>query len=346
MQCVKRQCALSEKIRPDMRATIFKNRVLSLSYVFLVLSLCIPEDAKAQFPVFKASVKNELAFQEIPSASGIVKFQDSYYVIGDDSPYLFQLDSAFRLVKKIEIFGTKHLQNGRLPKKEKPDFECITVVPWGNDEDLLVFGSGDGKERHVLVRIDIDEGRARVESYSLKGFYKYLRKIIHADELNIEGAGFWNNALILLNRRDNALFMVDLDDFKAYVKGKDRDHLKVSTKVLKLPSINGMSARFSGLSVLPDEDIMVFSASVENDPNWIVNDDIVCSYVGIIDLKQLDNDEPICELIKKDDLPIKEKVESLNMISKNDRAMELVGVIDNDDGSSKLIEIAFEKVLE
>jgi hypothetical protein len=326
-----------------MRLGISNNQFLTFLYI-LSLSFFVPKNTMAQFPVFEASVTDEINFQNMPSASGIVKFQDSYYVIGDDSPYLFQLDSGFQLIKKIEIFSTKELQDGRLPKKEKPDFECITVVPWGNDSDLLVFGSGDGEEREVLIRIDIDEGKERVESYSLKNFYEYLHKESTGDEeLNIEGAGFWDNHLILLNRTDNTLFMIDLDDFKEYVKDKNNDKPKVESIVLKLPSINGISARFSGVTVLPDEDIIIFTASVENDPNWIVSEDIVCSYLGIIDLNQLDNNEPICKLIKKNDIPIKEKVESVYVIKKNETVIELAGVIDNDDGSSKLIEIEFKK---
>ena len=304
----------------------------------------MPKNGMAQFPVFEARVSNEISFQNMPSASGIVEFQDSYYVIGDDSPYLFQLDAEFQLIKKIEIFSTKKLQDNRLPKREKPDFECISIVPWGNDDDLLVFGSGDGKEREVLVRIDIDEGKERVESYSLKDFYKHLGKSLKGNkELNIEGAGFWDNQLILLNRGDNTLFMIDLDDFKEYIKGKNKDKPKVASTVFKLPSINGISARFSGATVLPDEDMLLFTASVENDPNWVVNEDIICSYIGIIDLNQLENNEPICELIKQDNIPIKEKVESVYVTKKDESAIELVGVIDNDDGSSKLIEIEFKK---
>lgn len=326
-----------------MKPHFYKKQFLIFLWA-LTISFCPPKKAMAQFPVFEASVTNEIDFQHMPSASGIVKFQDSYYVIGDDSPYLFQLNSEFQLIKKIEIFSTKELQGERLPKKEKPDFECITVVPWGDDHDVLVFGSGDGKEREVLIRVDIDKGKARVESYSLKNFYKHLSKITKGDEaLNIEGACLWKKHLILLNRTDNTLFMIEFDDFKAYVKNKDKNKPKVESMVLKLPSINGMSARFSGATMLPDEDLIIFTASVENDPNWIISEDIVCSYLGIIDLNQLANDEPICKLIKKDGTPIKEKVESVYVIKKTDNAIELAGVIDNDDGSSKLIEIEFKK---
>jgi len=324
---------------------IFRHFLLFLSA--LALSCVIPFNALTQFPTFEANVTNEIEFHDLPSASGIVQFQESYYVIGDDSPYLFQLDSSFQMIDETEIFSTKKLKSNRLPKKVKPDFECLTVVPWGDDEDILVFGSGDSKEREVLIKIDIDEGKARVDSYSLNKFYKHLSKESEGGKkLNIEGAGFWDNNLILLNREDNTLFMIDLEDFINFMKDKDAKKPKVKSHVMKLPSINGMSARFSGLSLLPDEDIIIFSASVENDPNWVLEEEIVCSYLGIIDLNQLDNDEPICELIMKDGFPIREKVESVHVKSKNESVVQLVGVIDNDDGSSKLIEFELTKTVD
>lgn len=298
----------------------------------------------AQFPVFKAEVTNERSYQDMPSASGITRFQGSYYVVGDDSPYLFQLDSEFNIINEIPIFSTKKMEKGRIPKREKPDFECITVVPWGDDNDLLVFGSGDRKEREVMVRIDIDKGKETVETYSLKKFYKHISKKSESYEtLNIEGAAYWKRHLVLLNRTDNTLFKVNLDEFKSYMRDNDNDKPKVESIQVKLPSIKGMSARFSGAAVLPDEDILIFTASVENNPNWIIEDDIVCSYLGIIDLNQLENTEPICKLIMKSNQPIKEKVESVFIKEKSATSIKLVGVIDNDDGSSKLIEIDFNK---
>ena len=305
------------------------------------------KNVKAQFPIFEATVSDEVDFHNIPSASGIVKFQNSYYIIGDDSPYLFQLDSTFKLVNKIKLFSTKKLNEGRLPKKDKPDFECITTVPWGNDYDLLVFGSGSAKNREVLVRIDIDQVKVSVEQYSLKKFYKHLIKKTKGDrELNIEGAGFWHNNLILLNRADNTLFKIDFDDFKEYIKDNDNDLPKIESFRFKLPTINGISARFSGVTVLPDEDIIVFTASVENDPNWMIEDNIVGSYLGIIDMNQLENNVPVCELLLKDDKPIKEKLESIYMIHKNEKSINLVGVVDNDNGSSKLLKIEFKKTFK
>ncbi len=299
----------------------------------------------ATLPVFDAIATNEIDLINIPSASGIIKFQDSYFIIGDDSPYLFQLDSEFHVINSIKIFSDKELQDNRLPKDIKPDFECVTEAPWGNDSDILVFGSGGTKEREVMIRIDIDGDEISVESYSLKDFYKHLsKKTTDNKKLNIEGAGYWNKDLILLNRSDNTVFQIDFEDFKKYLKDNDKDFPKVKSYKFNLPSINGVSARFSGLSEIKGEDIIVFTASVENDPNWIINENIVCSYLGILDMNQTENNEPICKLIKSSDDPIREKVESVFVTAKTDNLIKLIGVIDNDDGSSKLIEMEFRKI--
>lgn len=82
----------------------------------------------------------------------------------------------FNLVQKIEIGDAKKLEEGRLPKSVKSDFEAITVVPWGKDNDLLIFGSGTGKKRDLLVRGDFDEDKTRVKTYSLQKLYSICRK--------------------------------------------------------------------------------------------------------------------------------------------------------------------------
>ncbi|MCG8701661.1 MAG: hypothetical protein MI922_26655 [Bacteroidales bacterium] len=320
------------------------NKIYSLCLIVTLLSLLVPSSALAQMPIFEADVTNEETFTVIPSASGIANFNNHFYIIGDDSPFLFQLNSKYELINKIKISSTKELHNGRLPKKIKPDFESITIVPWGNDRDLLVFGSGGKEKQKIMVRIDFDDSKPNVVKYSLDKFYQHLVKESKGTgKLNIEGAGYWKNNLILLNRADNTLFKIDLDSFKKYLKDKDNDKPKVKPVKYTLPTNNGMPARFSGATILPDEDLLVFTASIENDPNWIVNESIIGSYLGVIDLNQLENDVPVCKEIMKNNTPIQEKVESVYVLSKTDTLIKVVGVIDNDNGSSKLIEIEFKK---
>lgn len=311
-------------------------------YIFLVLNIAFWFPSISQPFEFKAVMTDFVNLQNIPSASGIVAFQDGYYVIGDDSPYLFKLNTAFVSTDSIRLMETKHEKNGRVSGKHKADFECATVVPWGNDEDILVFGSGSGEKRKVMVRIDIDDDRAKVETYSLKKLYKQLAKRVDG-KVNIEGACYWEGKLILLNRSTNTLFLIDFEEFSEYVKGKDKDTPKIETVAFKLPVVNGMSARFSGATVFANSDMMLFTASVENSPNWINEDNIIGSYLGMIDLKQLENNEPVCAIIEAKNKPIREKVESVFVTEHTDKTIKLVGVTDNDDGTSRLLKLEFQK---
>ena len=54
--------------------------------------------------------------KNIPSASGIVKFGEEYFVIGDDSPFLFSLDRNFKLNPKIRLINSNQPSGERIAK--------------------------------------------------------------------------------------------------------------------------------------------------------------------------------------------------------------------------------------
>ncbi|MFB6343290.1 hypothetical protein ACE1ET_16305 [Saccharicrinis sp. FJH62] len=320
-------------------------RIFSVPGLVVIICFLLPVRLEAQSIVFEVNVSKQITLPHIPSASALVKYRDSYFIAGDDSPYLFQLNTKYEVEDSIKIFSTKHLENGRLPKHEKADFECMTVVPWGKDSDLLVFGSGStGDKSEVMNRVDFDGQDHKVTTYDLAKLYKHIAQKSDAQAgINFEGAGLWKKKLILLNRADNTLIVIDIDDFRDYVKDDKKDKPDIKSIKFNLPAVNGVSARFSGMCLLPEEDILVFSASVENDPNWIDNQNIVGSYIGLIDLNQLENRTPVCERIMHNGKPLQDKVESVYVVSSTNSDIKLLGVTDNDDGSSKLLEIDFRK---
>jgi hypothetical protein len=325
------------------------NIIRTGKFFFVQLIVCnlIPlQETGAQYSSYEASVTDNIPLRDIPSASGIEMHGNNFYVAGDDSPYLFQLNSEFQTTGTIKIYSEKKLQDGRIPKKYKPDFESIAIAPWGKDNDLLIFGSGSAsKTRNSMIRIDFDEDKYEVKSYSLKKFYSYLaEKFDEHGNLNIEGAAFWNKHLILLNRTDNTLFKIDYDDFVNYIKKKDKDKPGIKAIKYELPAFNGITARFSGACLLPDENMLVFTASVENTPNWMNDGKILGSYIGILDLDQTENTKPVCVLIEQNGNPFPYKVESLFVSEKNENSIKLIGVTDNDDGGSQIIALTFYRV--
>ena len=54
--------------------------------------------------------------KDVPSASGIAKFQDDFFVIGDDSPFLFRLDKEFNVLSKTLIYPTEKSYPTIIPK--------------------------------------------------------------------------------------------------------------------------------------------------------------------------------------------------------------------------------------
>lgn len=316
----------------------------SVMLLFIIFSAGILPRIKAQPHEYQARITGSHLLPDIPSASGLIRLNDTYFVVGDDSPFLFRLDEDLKLINTIPIYKSGKLEGQRIPKKHKPDFESIALAPWGKDSDLLVFGSGAGsKEREIMIRIDFDEDTEEIKTYSLKKFYKYLAdKSCDQGKINIEGAAYWKKNLILLNRADNTLFMVDFKDFRDFLKKKDRDDPDVKAIYYELPVMNGITARFSGACLLPDEDMLVFTASVENTPDWINDGEILGSYIGIIDLKQTEYTTPVCVMIQKDEDVFPGKVESLIVTKKNERSIRLIGVTDNDEGSSRWVELSFE----
>jgi len=310
----------------------------------LIFLFVITDEVKAQQLKFRAEVKDINVLEEIPSASGMELLNDKIYIVGDDSPFLFELNNNAHILRMIDIFDHKKLINSRMSNKHKPDFEAVTIAPWGKDDDILVFGSGSvPRKREVMVRIDFDDDVANVKEYNLSKFYKHLRKKagIEKDNMNIEGAAWWNDRLLLLNRGDNTLFMIDYEDFVDYMKDDDKDKPNVEAISYQLPVLNGITARFSGACLLPDEDMLLFTASVENTPNWIIDGEILGSYLGILDLNQTQNTVPVCKRIMHLDSPFKEKVESIVILDKNHDMVNMLGVTDNDNGTSLLIEMEF-----
>lgn len=275
--------------------------------------------------------------KDVPSASGIAKFKESFYVIGDDSPYLFQIDKNFDLVSKTLIHSSKKLDGDRIPKISKPDFEAMEMI---SETELLVFGSGSkSPERDVCVWVELGS-ELPYKEYDISLFYDYLRnlKIMQGFELDIEGLAIDGELLYLLNRGRNILFTFSLREFIAYCKSGINFPIPQTT-LYSLPKINGLHAGFSGATILENNSYLIFTASVEDSPNAYDDGDILGSFIGAIEL----NNGKVAEdfLIKEIPNPgFPLKVESVivnTIISETQR--DLILVTDNDGTPSEILSV-------
>ncbi|HLV40490.1 DUF6929 family protein [Xanthomarina sp.] len=275
--------------------------------------------------------------EDVPSASGIVKFKEGFYVIGDDSPYLFHLDNNFNILSESLIYSPKKLQGHRIPKIDKPDFEAMEMI---SDTEILVFGSGSkSPERNVCVLIKIGK-EISYELYDISLFYKYLRNMefMHGYELDIEALAMNGDLLHLFNRGRNIIFRFSYKDFITYCKTGINFPIP-KANLFSLPKINGLEAGFSGATTFEDKPYLIFTATVEDATNAYDDGDILGSFIGLIEIKHGElADDFLIQHIPNPGFPL--KVESViidKVISKTQT--DLVLVTDNDGKPSEIIRL-------
>lgn len=286
------------------------------------------------------TVLDRQVLTDIPSASGIARTGSDIYVIGDNTPWIYRLTSQFELEERMVLLSG--YGDSIIPKNSKPDLEAITPVQWGNQEELLVFGSGSkSPERDVLIRFRVDHP-TQTKRYSLKDLYGEIKSItgLNDSTFNIEAAAIANDQLFLFNREENNILRYNLREFISYLEG-NRDYPTLREYTIKLPALNGVQAKFSGATCLSSENLIVFTASVENNLNPIADGEILGSYVGIIPMEELkDNYQPDCVLPEDKDQTLKIKVESVEVLSSDHPGKpELLLVTDSDGGASELIRV-------
>lgn len=275
--------------------------------------------------------------EDIPSASGIVKFDDHFYVIGDDSPFLFRIDRAFNLVSKTPIYALEKLRDSVIPKIDKPDFEAMEMI---SASEIFVFGSGSkSPERDVCVRVTIGN-RIKYYSYDISSFYEHLRQltVMQGHELDIEALATVGDTLYLFNRTNNIIFSFSLEEFLLFCTTGSSFPIP-KTHLFSLPKIDGLQAGFSGATAFEDHSALLFTASVEDAPNAYDDGDILGSFIGVIPIRngQLD-DTVLIQRIPNPGFPL--KVESViidHVIS--DTQTEVVLVTDNDGAPSEILRL-------
>ncbi len=284
----------------------------------------------------KIDILNHQNLEQIPSGSGIAKVGDDYYVIGDDSPYLYLLNKEFEGLDKKLISTVKDFNGERIVKAEKADFETLEMI---NETELIIFGSGSkSPQRDILIRILLHDP-LHIETYTISPFYDHLKNlpVFRDSELNIEATAFHDNQLFLFNRKKNLVLKFDYRDFLSFIK-EEIDFPQPEIKEFSLPKINGIEAGFSGATTLKNQSKIIFTASVED--NLIAYDDgeILGSFIGTIDISNntISGTFDCCAIPNTDE---KFKVESVTVEEETSSAITKVVLISDDDqGHSSIIK--------
>lgn len=273
----------------------------------------------------------------VPSASGIVKFKERYYVIGDDSPYLFHIDKNFKLISKAQIYSIEKLQGNTIPKIDKPDFEAMEMV---SETEILIFGSGSkSPERDVCILVEIGM-QTFYTKYDISLFYQHLRnlEIMKGFELDIEALAFDGNLVYLFNRGRNLIFSFSYKKFIDFCKTGTNFPVPKST-LYALPKINGLEAGFSGATIFEDKSYLIFTAAVENAPNAYDDGEILGSFIGVIPLENgMISDHFLIKQIPNPGFPLKVEGITIDRIISNTQT-DFILVTDNDGKSSEILTL-------
>ena len=299
----------------------------------------------------KATLVRLKLFPDLPSASGMEVMNNKIYVVGDDSPLLYELDiETWQIQNRYPLFETSNFTTGRIPKPLKPDLECLAGFTVSNKQYLLAFGSGSTPVRNTcyLVQLPDSAGIAPpVEAIPFTNLYQALQadqQVTAGNTLNLEAAATSAEHLYLFQRSvgngPNVLLVFSLPAFMAYLQKPEGAMPDYSVIPFRLPEIDGFKAGFSGASFFDGK--IFITASVENTNDAYQDGEVLGSFVGYIEIDQLPN--PVVtatRLMKTSDQPYPEKVESISITGKSGHNQyQALAITDNDNGQSELLELA------
>ena len=211
---------------------------------------------------------------KISAASGLVKRNDSFFVIADDELAL----SVFKENSSDEV--TFPLLTGQLPedhkerKKQKPDWESLCLLPAKGpfSEGLLAVPSGSTAHRTLGSYIALKNGiLTKPRTIDFSNIYRALTS--EFSELNIEGSVVENSKMTIFQRgnglnNQSGFIELDLDGLYQDIlnSGVLSETRILNSKKIDLGLLHGNSLGFTDACFIgPDE--RYFLAVAENSPN-------------------------------------------------------------------------------
>ena len=286
-----------------------------------------------------ATILSENPVPGLPSASGVEIIGPVAYVIGDDSPFIYQLDAAtLAPIGRIALFeAAADFATGRIAKPVKPDLECMVALTWPDGRaGLLLLGSGSRPNRARGWFVPTENPVP--EPVDLTAIYAILAAHLPAGVvLNLEAAATTATELLLfqrtVGRADAALlFGLPLAETLAFLtRPTAADPPAVHQLVFELPLIGGCPAGFSGATFVDGR--LFVSASVENTADAVLDGAVLGSFVGVVDVAA--HTATFAQLAWADGRPYFGKVEGLAVRQQlADGQFELLLVTDDDAGGS------------
>ncbi|MBC7745571.1 MAG: hypothetical protein H7096_10750 [Flavobacterium sp.] len=269
-----------------------------------------------------------------PSGSTMSTFQDHIYLMGDDASSMLILDDDFTVIDTIKFFDVDLL---RIQKTKKADIESSEWLMTDGKPKLWLFGSGSlSPQRDSAFCYDPESKKTK--SIDLIEFYNRLRAS-PIPELNIEAVALVKNQLIFgsrgnLKHKQNFIIVTTANGFLSKAE--------FSILPIMLPEHAGIS----GMTYIPEKDLLLITSSEESTSNAFEDGKIGESYLGFvfsasskIKQKNLVPDEWINLADINLDLSL-QKIESVCILRSSDEdKIKLILVSDDDKGGTMLFEL-------
>jgi len=285
----------------------------------------------------KAIVKKVQKLSHPSSASGIEYINGLYYIIGDDANALFVLDEQLKVQKTIPFFKEKPVQE-HIPKKEKPDFECMSFVYIQEVPHILIMGSGSKPQRKIAFLYNLISENMQNMDYTT--LYNKLEKDVHFTynaELNLEALACTQDYIYLFQRGN-------ITDKNTFIRFPVQDVLHPDTYEIYSTELQGIKqgkAGFSGACYVLEWDSILFTASVELTKNAYDDGEVLGSTAGIIQNNKIKEEVIITYPNNK---PYIAKIESISIKKMlNADTLLAIAVTDADGKESEIVELEITK---
>jgi hypothetical protein len=309
----------------------------SYLHIFTIITF-LTAGCRDKQPSHMLIIEEQKLLNSIPSASGLAIENDTAWIVGDDATGIYRLHLTSFEQQKIPLKGFD-AQQYRLPKPIKHDLECANLISYNHKQYLLAFGSGSLEPYRDSVLLLNTNDTADQQLISVQPFYKELQRLTGTDstQWNIEGSTLAGDSLIICNRGNNMLISFHADSFMHYLLFAGTPIPAINFHKACLPQIEGKEARLSGICTL-DETHLLFSAAVEDTPDWVSDGPILGSFVGIYSLKE--KKVLASHLLRNQQGAVtNQKLESIDIVSKQGGTITCIAMADNDNGTSGLFRL-------
>lgn len=246
----------------------------------------------------KFTLESQFQITGIGSASGLVYKENSLFIISDNGSFLYQFNIPEN--KLIRIPLVENAQEN-IPKKDKYDFEAISLK--GNK--LHIFGSGSTAKREKEITYNLET--AATEEKDLSKLYKKIKQTasLSDEDLNIEGALFYNEKWHLFQRGNGA----NSKNGIAILDENFNENGTIEFIPIQLSKIKNIETTFTDAILV--EDKIYFLAAAEDTTSTYADGEILGSIIGRIDTQtmKIDFTQKITDTNKFEGLTLYNKTE-------------------------------------